>query len=230
VGWSYQAIFLQNGSIRTFPSAHWSWDLCYHVFFPRHGFVEILWFNWECFIVFVFWLYLIFHQYSSTRILNPEKHVEKRGMVKMTCKGTVWQGIEKGKCHCHFEWCVCIWFVNFEFCQRVITGQQAFNLSCHMKGQICHCQSQSQVLVLPFYYLLINWLINETVRFSCDFSKTAMDDIYIYIYIHNFLKQKGFWWRGHWNKLSSWVVILLSSFNFFHEMGPYAWGYKSYCF
>jgi hypothetical protein len=25
------------------------------------------------------------------RILNPEKHVEKRGMVKMTCKGTVWQ-------------------------------------------------------------------------------------------------------------------------------------------
>jgi len=92
--------------------------------------------------------------------------------------------IEKGKCHCHFEWCVCIWFVNFEFCQRVITGQQAFNLSCHMKGQTCHCQSQSQVLVLPFYYLFINWLINETVRFSCDFSKTAMDDIYIYIYIY----------------------------------------------
>jgi len=93
--------------------------------------------------------------------------------------------IEKGKCHCQFEWCVCIWFVNFEFCQRVITGHQAFNLSCHMKGQTCHCQSQSQVLVLPFYYLFINWLINETVRFSCDFSKTAMDDIYIYTTFQN---------------------------------------------
>jgi hypothetical protein len=36
----------------------------HHAFFPRHGFVEILWFNWECFTVFVFWLYLFFHQYS----------------------------------------------------------------------------------------------------------------------------------------------------------------------
>ena len=121
--------------------------------------------------------------------MNPEKRVEKRGMVKMTCKGTVWQGIEKGKCHCHFEWCVCIWFVNFEFCQRVITGQQAFNLSCHMKGQTCHCQSQSQVLVLPFYYLFINWLINETVRFSCDFSTTAM------IYYITFQHKKDFDWE-----------------------------------
>jgi hypothetical protein len=111
---------------------------------------------------------------------------------------------EKGKCHCPFEWCVCIWFVNFEFCQRVITGQQAFYLSCHVKGQTCHSLpvtvTSLGLTILLFINELIVWLINETVRFSCDFWKTAMDDIYTY----NFSKQKGFWWRGHWNKLSSW--------------------------
>ena len=46
-------------SLRPLPSSS-----NHHAFFPPDGFVEILWFNWEYFTVFVFWLYLFFHQYS----------------------------------------------------------------------------------------------------------------------------------------------------------------------
>ena len=79
--------------------------------------------------------------------------------------------------------------------------------------------------ILLFIYLLIVWLINESVRFSCDFSKTAMNDIYIYIQLFNtkrILMERTLQQIIH--------VIPLSSFNFFREMGPNAWGSKSYSF
>ena len=109
--------------------------------------------------------------------------------------------IEKGKCHCQFEWCVCIWFVNFEFCQKWLLVNKLFiNLIYPVMWRakpVIASHSHKSWSYHFTIYLLINCLINQRNCAILIWFFEHGHDIYINISIRPHLFEKIEWWQWY---------------------------------